>query len=31
MITEKVLSGVLKKTPVSNGKGDRVYSKAAEV
>jgi hypothetical protein len=31
MITEKILSGVLKKTPVPNGKGDRVYSKAEEV
>ena len=31
MITEKILSGVLKKTPVPHGKIDRVHSKAAEV
>ena len=31
MITEKVLSGVLKKTLVPNGKSNRVHSKAAEV
>lgn len=31
MIIEKTLSGVLKKTPVPNGKNNRVHSKAAEV
>ena len=31
MITEKILSRVLKKTLVPNGKYDKVHSKAAEV